>query len=207
MVLSVSLIALGLGSTGFALFGIVTQSDYAANSTNAIEHTIPADSGETSKLAPSYNKVQVKPDPALYPSNPKEGDKIGILKMPALKLNLSIYEGTSAKTLKKGVGHFSDSVFPGVEDNAVLSGHRDTVFRQIGKLKKGNLLIIENASGSFTYEIKGTKIVHADDRTVIVPKDHGVLTLTTCYPFNFIGKAPDRYIISADLIKSDAVVK
>lgn len=207
MVLSIALIALGLGSTVFALFGIVTQSDYAANSINATEHTIPADSGETSKLAPSNNTVQVKPDPTLYPSNPKEGDKIGILKMPALKLNLSIYEGTSAKTLKKGVGHYKDSVFPGVKDNAVLSGHRDTVFRQIGKLKKGDLLIIENASGSFTYEIKGTRIVHADDRTVIVPKDHGVLTLTTCYPFNFIGKAPDRYIVSADLIKSDAVVK
>ena len=104
--------------------------------------------------------------------------------------------------LKKGIGHFIQSVLPGEEDNCVLSGHRDTVFTKLGKLKIGDQLIVQTSAGTFTYEIKLIRIVDKDDKTVIVPTDHAVLTLTTCYPFLFIGSAPNRYILSADLIIS-----
>ena len=115
---------------------------------------------------------------------------------------MPILQGTDANELKKGVGHFTQSVLPGEKDNCVLSGHRDTVFRQIGNLKIKDQLIVQTSAGTFTYEVSGTRIVHKDDKTVIVPTDHAVLTITTCYPFNFIGNAPDRYIVSAALIKS-----
>jgi sortase A len=59
---------------------------------------------------------------------------------------------------------------------------------------------VQTAAGTFSYEVKRIRIVHQDDRTVIVHTDHAVLTLTTCYPFHFIGSAPDRYIVSADLV-------
>ena len=133
---------------------------------------------------------------------PNEGDNIGSLTIPALNRRLPIIEGTSVKELKKGVGHFIQSVLPGEEDNCVISGHRDTVFRQIGDLKIGDELIVKTSAGTFTYVINSTRIVHEDDKTVIVPIDHAVLTMTTCYPFNFIGNAPDRYIVSATLVKS-----
>lgn len=123
--------------------------------------------------------------------------------MPAINTTLPIYHGTEETELKKGVGHYSQSVLPGEEDNCVLSGHRETAFRGIGKLKVGDLVIVKTSAGTFTYKVSGTRIVHADDRTVIVPTDHAVLTMTTCYPFNFIGNAPDRYIVSADLVKSE----
>ncbi len=139
--------------------------------------------------------------PTIYPKSFKEGDKIGRLEIPVLKRKLTLIEGTSKASLKKGVGHFTQSVMPGISDNCVISGHRDTVFKGIGKLKIGDILILETSEGSFTYAISETKIVHRDDKTVIVPTDHAVLTLTTCYPFNFIGNAPDRYIISADLVQ------
>ena len=105
--------------------------------------------------------------------------------------------------LKKGVGHFNQSVLPGEKDNCVFSGHRETVFRQLGKLKIGDQLIVQTSAGTFTYEVSGTRIVDAEDKTVIVPTDHAVLTLTTCYPFNTPGYFPDRYIVSADLIMSN----
>lgn len=98
------------------------------------------------------------------------------------------------------MGHFIQSVLPGEQDNSVLSGHRDTVFREIGDLLIGDLLIVETSAGIFTYEVTGTRIVDKDDQTVIVPTDHAVLTLTTCYPFRYVGPAPDRYIVSADLL-------
>jgi sortase A len=61
---------------------------------------------------------------------------------------------------------------------------------------------VQTSAGTFTYEVNGTRIVHADDKTVIVPIDHAVLTMTTCYPFYSLGYSPDRYIVSAALVKS-----
>jgi len=84
----------------------------------------------------------------------------------------------------------------------LFSGHRETVFRQLGNLKIGDQLIVQTSAGTFIYEVKGTRIIHEDDKTVIVPTDHAVLTLSTCYPFNTPGYSPDRYIVSANLVKN-----
>jgi sortase A len=136
----------------------------------------------------------------LYPAYPSEGDNIGSLSIPALKQKLPIIQGTGVDELKKGIGHFIQSVLPGENDNCVLSGHRDTVFAKLGELKIGDQLVVQTSAGIFIYEINRIRIVDKDDKTVIVPADHAVLTLTTCYPFNFVGSAPDRYILVADLI-------
>jgi sortase A len=142
------------------------------------------------------------PDKILYPLYPVKGDNIGTLSIPVLKQKLPIIQGTGVDELKKGVGHFIQSALPGEKDNCVLSGHRDTVFAKLGKLKIGDQLIVQTSAGTFIYEIKRIRIVDKDDKTVIVPADHAVLTLSTCYPFHFVGNAPDRYILSADLVNS-----
>ncbi len=128
------------------------------------------------------------------------GDYLGTISIPALDKTLPIYEGTGDAQLKMGVGHFEGSVLPGVQDNSVLAGHRDSVFSNLGRLKLGDQLIITTSAGKFTYKIFGFRIVKADDRTVIVPTKTAVLTLSTCYPFRYIGNAPKRYIVSANLI-------
>lgn len=147
------------------------------------------------------------PDPAtaapvgvVYPEQPSVGDKIGTLSIPALKTTLPIVEGTGEDELGRGVGHFEQSVLPGANDNCVLSGHRDTVFGDLGDLVVGDRFVVRTAAGRFTYVIRDIRIVDKDDRTVIVPTDHAVLTVTTCYPFRYIGSAPDRYVLSADLL-------
>ncbi|MEN2768715.1 class D sortase [Ornithinibacillus xuwenensis] len=130
--------------------------------------------------------------------NPEIGEKVGILHIPKLSEDLPIVEGTDEDELAVGVGHYKDSAFPTENDQIVLSGHRDTVFRRMGELELGDTLVVELPYGEFKYEIIQTEIVSADDKTVIrstAPDE--VLTLTTCYPFTFIGNAPDRYIITA----------
>lgn len=130
--------------------------------------------------------------------NPKTDEVVGILKIPKIESELPIVEGTDEDELEKGVGHYKGTAFPGGKDQIVLSGHRDTVFRKLGELEIGDELIVEMSYGDFTYVIQDTEIVDADDRTVIrstAPDE--VLTLTTCYPFTYIGNAPDRYIIYA----------
>jgi sortase A len=133
---------------------------------------------------------------------PAKGDAAGILHIPKLEAKLPIIEGTHEDELEKGVGHYEGTAYPQQNDQIVLSGHRDTVFRDMGELEIGDILTVEVPYGSFSYEITDTKIVDADDRTIIVPTaPDEVLTLSTCYPFNYVGSAPDRYIITALPIK------
>jgi sortase A len=137
----------------------------------------------------------------LYQKRPKRGQLFGTITFPSLHQSFPIVEGTDDDSLKAGVGHYEGSVLPGETDNSVLAGHRDTVFTKLGTLKPGDKIIVKTYAGVFTYTMTGHRIVDADDRTVIVPSDHAMLTLVTCYPFHYIGHAPKRYIITADLIK------
>lgn len=144
--------------------------------------------------------VHMRPSAVYASIKIKRGDYLGSITIPVLKSTLPIYEGTEDAQLKMGVGHFEGSVLPGLADNSVLSGHRDSVFSQLGKLKVGEFITVETVAGKFTYKISGFRIVGANDRTVIVPTKTAVLTLTTCYPFRYIGNAPQRFIVSADLV-------
>ena len=203
------LILVGVGLTAWSLMAIRDQTV-----PSVVVQPLPsvaAQSSETSELAATtsvtaseaawidavmaQSRVRVAPTPTT-------GEKFGTLEIPALKKTLPIIEGTGDAELKKGVGHFLGSVMPGQPDNCVLSGHRDTVFTGLGELRKGDIFVVTTTAGEFTYKISRTRIVGQNDRTVIVPTDHAVLTVTTCYPFNYVGSAPDRFILSADLVQT-----
>jgi len=164
-----------------------------------------ADRGPSSVAAkaaaqPAAASVAPSPVKVLYPRYPTQGDTVGSLSIPVLKQELPIIQGTGDAELKKGVGHFIQSVLPGEVDNCVLSGHRDSVFSKLGTLKIGDVVITKTSAGTFTYKVKHIRIVGKDDRTVIVPTENAVLTLSTCYPFHYVGNAPKRYIVVADMV-------
>jgi sortase A len=186
-VISSILLLSGLGTAGFAAFEI-----YQMNSNLGGEYLPKLDS-----LEPKPNQI--------FLTKPKVGSVIGSLSIPRLKRVIPIVEGTGTKELKKGVGHYIGSVLPGVSDNSVLAGHRDSVFRNLGDVKLGDLLTVKTSYGSFVYEVHKIRIVTANDRTVIVPTPDAVLTLSTCYPFRFIGNAPKRYIVQAGLVIGEPV--
>lgn len=130
------------------------------------------------------------------------GDEIATLLIPKIEKKYSVYWGTDPSTLSQGVGMFVSNLttVPGGNGHTVLSGHRDTVFTGLGELEKADLLYVQYNEGNYVYEITDSWITDEDDRTVIVEKDKSILTLTTCYPFDFIGYAPDRYIVQAKLV-------
>lgn len=128
----------------------------------------------------------------------KQGDTIGMLYIPRLDREIPIVEGTDEEELAQGVGHYSDTGYPGENRQILLSGHRDTVFRQFGELKTGDEFHVKMKNGTFIYEFIDHEIVSADDRTVIDPtREEEYLTVSTCYPFSYIGNAPDRYVVYA----------
>jgi sortase A len=161
-----------------------------------------ASSGSTylPELASSFTD-----NPKAVLPKPKVGDVIGTLSIPKLKKTITIIEGTGSKELKLGAGHYVGSVLPGVSDNSVLAGHRDSVFRNLGELKLGDLMTVRTSYGTFVYEVHKIRIVNANDRTVIVPTKDAVLTLSTCYPFRFIGNAPKRYVVQAGLVIGEPI--
>ncbi|CAN7335211.1 class D sortase [Peribacillus frigoritolerans] len=159
--------------------------------------------GATAKLPEPETKADSPDGLELYEERPETGDLMGELYIPKIEATLPIYHGTDEDELEKGVGHYAGSVLPGEKDNSVLSGHRDTIFRDLGEVGEGDLLIAKTEAGTFTYKVRKVRIVDADDRTVIVPKPKATLTVTTCYPFSYIGSAPERYVLVGDLLKSE----
>lgn len=134
---------------------------------------------------------------------PGQGETTGLLVIPKISAELAIVEGTDPDDLEKGVGHYKDSFYPEENGQIVLSGHRDTVFRKLGELKLSDILEVQMPYGNYQYEITHTKIVGAEDTSIITLQDEEEeLILTTCYPFSYIGDAPDRYIIYAKRIDS-----
>ncbi|MCU1807096.1 class D sortase [Cytobacillus firmus] len=137
-----------------------------------------------------------KAEPISLDFQPNE--TIGLLTVPKLKKDIPIIEGTDEEQLAAGVGHYPGTALPTQKDQIVLSGHRDTVFRQFDQLELGDIFTVKLPYGEFSYEIYDTKIVDADDRTIIrstAPDE--ILTVTTCYPFSYLGDAPERFIFYA----------
>jgi len=136
----------------------------------------------------------------LYKAIPQNGENIGVLEIPKVG-TLPIIQGAGYDELERGVGHVAQSALPGEADNVVLAGHRDTVFRRLGEVKVGDTLVVKNDVGNFTYQVKQIRIVDKDDRTVIVSTyPHPRLTLVTCYPLTYVGPAPKRLVLIADLV-------
>lgn len=146
--------------------------------------------------------VNDSPDQKVYLDsgkyNPPTGEAVGVLDIPKLNAELPIVEGTDPDDLEKGVGHYKGSFYPNESGQIVLSGHRDTVFRRAGELEIGDSLQILLPYGEFEYEITHTKIVEADDTSIItLQQETEELLLTTCFPFSYVGNAPQRFIIYA----------
>lgn len=189
---SLSLIVLGVWFTTTSVYNV--GKGYISYKMNAPEREM-----ELKKEVSAAEKVEEEKE-VLYPDKPEIGEEIGELYIPKIKSVLPIIHGTDEDELEKGVGHYAGSVMPGEKDNSVLSGHRDTVFRRLGEVGEGDILEVTTKAGTFEYRVNKVRIVDADDRTVIVPKPRAMLTVTTCYPFDFIGDAPQRYILVAHLV-------
>lgn len=121
------------------------------------------------------------------------------LVIPKIDLTSFVVEGTSHKALLLGPGHMTTTAEPGALGNSVISGHRDTFFRHIYQLEKGDQLYVERGGKRFVYEVTGKKIVEPSDMWVTRPTEDSQVTLITCYPTYYIGPAPKRLVIFSKL--------
>jgi sortase A len=122
---------------------------------------------------------------------------IGRIEIPRLALSVMVVEGIDKTTLRRVVGHIPGTALPGQAGNVGLTGHRDTFFRPLKDLKIKDEIQFSTLAGNFNYEVESLRVVEPDNVGVLAPSGHNVLTLVTCYPFYFVGPAPQRWIVRA----------
>ncbi|MGH9143866.1 MAG: class D sortase [Vicinamibacterales bacterium] len=141
------------------------------------------------------------------PLAPAAGTLLGRLEAPSVKLSTVVLEGSDDGTLRRGSGHIEDTPVPGQPGNVGIAGHRDTTFRALRHIHIGDPLEYKTADRIYRYRISKTMIVGPDDVYVLDPTAQPALTLVTCYPFEFIGHAPRRFIVRAELVGEEARVE
>ena len=176
------LLALGIVLLGwYGLDRLQTAYDQALASREfeEIRMAAPAsDSAPSSRLAP--------------------GDIVGRVAIPRVGVSAIVREGDDAAILRRAVGHIPGTALPGGTGNAALAGHRDTFFRGLRNIREGDEIVLSTAAGEARYVVETTRIVDPSEVSVLAPTEGPVLTLVTCYPFNYIGAAPRRFIVRAE---------
>lgn len=192
-VVSIILLVCGIGLVAYSLFEIF-QGEQQVNEARAEAKQLIEENTE-------LQAVEETEDFSVEDISFELGETIGLLYIPKLDRDLPIIEGTNPDELKRGVGHYSGTAYPLQNEQIVLSGHRDTVFRNFDQLEIGDTFVVQLPYGEFEYEIYETEIVDADDTTVIGSTTGENLTVTTCYPFSYIGDAPYRFIFYSKLVQ------
>ena len=128
----------------------------------------------------------------------QEGRPIGLIEIPRLGLSSVVLEGDDTAALLLGVGHLSDTPLPWHGGNTVFAAHRDTFFRPLAHIRKNDVIRFSTADAGFEYVVTELKVVEPTDVAVLEPTTAATLTLITCFPFDYIGPAPQRFIVRAE---------
>lgn len=126
-----------------------------------------------------------------------EGASLGRIEVPRLGLSVILVEGVRRRDLQLAVGHIPGTALPDELGNVGIAGHRDTFFRELGRIQHGDLIIVRTSSGATEYSVEWTRIVKPSSVDVLKISAQPTLTLVTCYPFYYVGPAPDRFIVRA----------
>ncbi len=130
----------------------------------------------------------------------RDDSSLGRIEISTIGLEAMIMEGTDARTLRRAVGHIPGTPLPGQQGNVAITGHRDTFFRPLHKIRKDDEIRLTTLNGSYRYRVDSTEVVKPEDTEVLADSDDAVLTLVTCYPFYFVGPAPKRFVVRAHMI-------
>ncbi len=128
---------------------------------------------------------------------------LAVLRIDSVEIEVPVFDSTSKSALKKGAGHVEGSARPGGEGNIAIAAHRDTFFRGLKDVEIGTDIEMATPQGRRVFRVSELKIVDPLDVSALDPTEGTVLTLITCYPFYYVGPAPDRYIVRAELLQGN----
>lgn len=129
---------------------------------------------------------------------PREGTVVGRLNVPRLGLVVMVVEGVEARDLKRAAGHIPGTALPGGPGNVAIAAHRDTFFRPLRRIQPNDIITLHTLGGEYRYRVVDTEIVPPEDVSVLDATVSDTLTLVTCFPFDYVGPAPRRFVVRAD---------
>lgn len=179
-------ILLGVSLVGLAWFGVLTMRAARGQAT----HAATLERGLGDVFARSGTNWTLR-----------RGDMVGRLEVPRLGLSVMVVEGDEEETLSLAAGHLPDTPWPWQPGNSAIAGHRDTFFRPLKNVRVHDAVRLVTLRGTFDYTVTSTRIVDADDLSVLDASGSSVLTLVTCYPFGLLGSAPQRFVVRAVRVK------
>jgi len=151
--------------------------------------------------SPAAFVVLPAPEPSKHAKEP--GGVLGRIEIPRLHITAIVAEGSDVKTLERAVGHITSTALPGSPGNSALAGHRDTFFRGLGGVRVDDVIRIVTLERTYTYRVEWSLVVEPRRVDVLDSTATRSLTLITCYPFAFVGHAPQRFVVRATQV--DAV--
>ncbi|HSR08673.1 MAG TPA: class D sortase [Bryobacteraceae bacterium] len=140
--------------------------------------------------------MRSKPPPALR-ILAREGSPLIRMTVPRLSLSVMVSEGVQSQTLARAAGHIPGTAFPDEPGNVGIAGHRDTFFRKLSEIRKDDVISLATPDGSYQYSVEWTRVVMPSQIDVLESSNTSALTLVTCYPFTYVGSAPERFIVRA----------
>ena len=147
-------------------------------------------SGELVHAAEKKRNAGVNPRPA-------HGMLLARLQIARLDMSVVVREGSDDPVLKMGPGHIEETALPGELGNVGIAGHRDTHFRPLRNIRINDEVVVTTTTSTIRYFVDSIDIIHPTDMGVLDPTPGPALTLVTCFPFEFIGNAPMRFVIRA----------
>lgn len=152
----------------------------------------------TERLLTESSELTLRPSSSrLAETMPAKSAFVARLEVPRLDLNAMVVDGIDDSTLRRAVGRIPSSSLPGEPGDVALAGHRDTDFRSLQGIRRGDLVRLRTSQGPFEYRVESIRIVPPSRVDVLTPESHATLTLITCYPFRYVGAAPLRYVVRA----------
>jgi sortase A len=211
------LLAVGLLCLGLVAFAVVDARWFAYQQGRRLDRALQArqaTSRGTLAAAPKAPPPASETDrldsfrpgnaPASPPEPAPEGSVLGRIEIPRVGISALVLEGVAGTTLRHGVGHIPGTALSQPAGNVGLAGHRDTAFRGLKDIKKGDVIDLETLEGSYRYGVDWAQVVDPNDVGVLAASNRPELTLVTCYPFYYVGSAPERFVVRAHLLGGDS---
>ena len=185
-----ALLSGGLVVLGYCGFVLIDSWIFQQRASEELERRLSSErAGRNASQAPAERPPAIGAD-----------GLIGRIQIARLGLSAIVFEGTDRMTLRRAAGHIPSTGLPGEPGNIGIAAHRDSFFRPLKDVVKEDVITLTTLRGEFRYRVVSTRVVAPTEVSVLNPTTDEVLTLVTCYPFYFVGSAPERFIVRAERI-------
>jgi sortase A len=193
----------GEGGAGQTVGDGVARSAAAASAARPVERGKDGGAASTGSGSHRSSATGAK-STRVSASLPLAGPTLARIVIPRVGIGVMVLDDVDHRSLRRGVGHIPGTAPLGSAGNVGIAGHRDTFFRPLKDVRIGDDIELLTPGAITTYKVEWAEVMGSEDAAPLRPTDYPAMTLVTCYPFYYVGSAPDRFVVRARLVESRA---